>query len=104
MSEALHRYVASAYEQLSAREPSYSFTREEYRARLERLRAAMARDGFDLLLVSSPDAMCWLHGYQSRWYKGHSPTTWPPLQCTVVHVDSDELVHFDVAHHAELLR
>lgn len=104
VSEALHRFVADAYEQLSAREPSYAFTREEYRARLERLRAAMARDGFDLLLVSSPDAMCWLHGYQSRWYKGHSPTTWPPLQCTAVHVDSDELVHFDVAHHAELLR
>lgn len=95
-AEELRRWIATqAQEAAAAPPPQPPFTREEYARRLERTRAAMAAAGLDLLLVSSPEGMCWLHGYAARWYRTQAATIWPPLAVTVVHVDHDEPVHFD---------
>jgi Xaa-Pro aminopeptidase len=89
--------------QIAARENDHAFAPEEYHGRLTRLREAMAQAEIDLLVVSAPDAMCWLHGYQARWYKSHSTTAWPPFHCTVAHVDHDRLLHFDMERHRLLI-
>ncbi len=89
--------------QIAGREPDLAFEPSEYAARLNRLRSAMEAAQLDLLVVSAPDAMCWLHGYQSRWYKSHSTTAWPPFHCTVSHVDHDRLLHFDMERHRYLI-
>jgi Xaa-Pro dipeptidase len=85
------------------RPESPAFTRDEYGRRLDRLRAGMEAAGVELLLLTAPDAMCWLHGYRARWYRGHSPTAWPPLQLTAVHVDHDRMLQFDHAAHEHLI-
>ena len=41
------------------------FTHEEYAARLRAVRARMAQAGTDLLIVSSPENICYLSGYES---------------------------------------
>ncbi len=83
--------------------PAPAFDAAEYADRLLRLRAAMAESRIDLLLVTSPDGMCWLHGYQARWYRSHSPSVWPPLQATAVHVDHDRMLQFDHSAHEHLI-
>lgn len=80
------------------------FERAEYAARLERLREAMAARDLEVLLVSSPEGMCWLHGYRARWYRMHASTLYPPLATTVVHIDHDQPVHFDFAREEALVR
>ena len=80
----LRAFVEGAYRDLDERTPQLSFAEEEYADRLMRLRKAMADASIDTVVLTAPDSMCWLHGYQSRWYRAHSPTDWPPLQCTVV--------------------
>ncbi len=89
--------------QIASRKADLAFAPEEYANRLTRLRAAMEEAKLDVLVVSAPNAMCWLHGYQSRWYKGHCTTAWPPFQCTVAHVDHDRLLHFDMERHRYLI-
>ncbi|MCA0939933.1 ectoine hydrolase DoeA [Salipiger pacificus] len=39
------------------------YTTEEYEARLEKIRARMAREGLDLLILSDPSNMAWVAGY-----------------------------------------
>lgn len=87
-----------------APEPHIPFTADEYAARLARLRVAMEVEGIDLLLVSSPEAQCWLHGLSLRWYKTQSPRPWRPLITTAVHVDHDRFILFDGAEHREVIR
>jgi Xaa-Pro aminopeptidase len=89
--------------QIAAREPDLAFEPEEYASRLGRLQSAMERAGLDTLIVSAPDAMCWLHGYQARWYKSHSTTAWPPFHCTAVNVGDQRLLHFDMERHRYLI-
>ncbi len=89
--------------QIASRNADLAFAPEEYANRLNRLRSAMVEAELDVLVVSAPNAMCWLHGYQSRWYKSHSTTAWPPFQCTVVHVNHDRLLHFDMERHRYLI-
>jgi Xaa-Pro aminopeptidase len=89
--------------QIAAREPDLAFAPSEYAGRLTRLRSAMDAAKVDVLIVSAPDAMCWLHGYQARWYKAHSTTAWPPFHCTVTHVDHDRMLHFDMERHRHLI-
>ncbi|KUJ76987.1 ectoine hydrolase DoeA [Ruegeria marisrubri] len=43
--------------------PASDFTQQEYAARLEKNRAAMARQGIETLLVADPSNMAWLTGY-----------------------------------------
>jgi Xaa-Pro aminopeptidase len=101
---ALKAFFDQEMERLRERPPELAFSREEYAARLERLRARMSADGLDLLILTAPDAMCWLHGYASRWYRSNSSTQWPPVQCTVVHVDHDQPVLIETASHDQLIR
>jgi Xaa-Pro dipeptidase len=100
----LEKFIAREIAKIDDTVPELAFSHQEYDARLARVRAAMAAAGLDMLVVSSPSSMCWLHGYQSRWYKTESSTGWPPMQCSVVHVDHDRLLHFDVGGHERLLR
>lgn len=100
----LRKYIADTYERTEMEVPRLPFPVSEYDARRAHLQAAARRAGLDLVVLSAPDAMCWLHGYQSRWYRAQSSTRWPPYQCTVMHVDSGATVVYDVEHHAYLLR
>ncbi|MGD0700126.1 MAG: Xaa-Pro peptidase family protein [Trebonia sp.] len=103
-ASAIAQFVAEVTEQSKAVPPSIPFSREEYAGRLAKLRAAMAADGLDTLLLSSPEAMCWLHGLTLRWYKAQSPREWRPLTCTAVNVNSDTFIQFEGVEHAEMLR
>jgi Xaa-Pro aminopeptidase len=85
-------------------EPLIPFPLEEYQRRLGVLREAMAEDGLQTVLLFSPEAMCWLHGYALRWYKAGSSRRWRPLACTAVQVDHDDFLLFEGAEHAEMLR
>jgi Xaa-Pro aminopeptidase len=85
-------------------DPEIPFPIEEYQRRLSVLRRAMSEDGLEVVLLFSPEAMCWLHGYALRWYKAGSPRVWRPLACTAVHVDHDDFMMFEGVEHAELLR
>lgn len=88
---------------IASRAPDLAFEPQEYVGRLRRLQSAMEDAKLDTLIVSAPDAMCWLHGYQARWYKSHSTTAWPPFHCTVVHLGDDRLLHFDMERHRHLI-
>jgi Xaa-Pro dipeptidase len=101
--QELVAFLDDQTELIASREPDLAFAPSEYAERLSRLRSAMEAAKLDTLIVSAPDAMCWLHGYQARWYKAHSCTAWPPFHCTVVHADHDRLVHFDMERHRYLL-
>ncbi len=81
----------------------HAFSGEEYASRLNKLRAAMAKARIDVVLLSSPESQCWLHGYQARWYRTGSTTEWPPVNFTAVHVDKGDMIVFDSADHARLI-
>lgn len=81
-----------------------AFDREEYLGRIRRVRTVMAEQGIDLLYVTAPDHICYLHGYFASWYKAHSPMRYPQLYGTVIHVDSDDFIHFDNPTEAPLLQ
>jgi Xaa-Pro dipeptidase len=83
-------------------EPDLPFTTEEYERRLQKLRQGMVEANIDLLLLTSAEAMCWLHGYRSRWYKTSSTTSWPALTLTCVQVDRDRFISFDHEGHDSL--
>ncbi|MDA0219326.1 MAG: M24 family metallopeptidase [Proteobacteria bacterium] len=72
-----------------------AFDEAEYARRLTRLREAMAAAGIDLMWVTSPEVVCWLHGYFASWYKGQSPMRYPQCFGTAVHVDHEHFIFFD---------
>ena len=72
-----------------------AFPPAEYDDRLDRLRKAMARAGIDLMWITAPEVVCWLHGYFASWYKGQSPMRYPQCYGTAVHVDHDNFIFFD---------
>jgi Xaa-Pro aminopeptidase len=84
-----------AFETLPQSAQELAFTRAEYRARIERVRALMAERRIDLLYVTTPDHVCYLHGFFASWYKANSPMRYPQLYGTVIHIDHDEFIHFD---------
>jgi hypothetical protein len=43
-----------------------AFEPAEYVGRLDRLRRAMSEAGVDVVLLTRPESMCWLHGYTAR--------------------------------------
>lgn len=100
----IRRHVDAELERLRTRPPDLAFSPSEYAARTERLRDRMAADGLDLVLLTSPDAICWLHGYRARWYRAHASTRWPPIQITALAVDAERPIHFDSVWHADLVR
>ncbi|MBF0232795.1 MAG: aminopeptidase P family protein, partial [Desulfamplus sp.] len=80
------------------------FGAEEYRNRLNRIREQMVMEKINLLFVTSPEGMCYLHGYQANWYQANSPEVWPSLSGTAVHVDHDKIIHFDFIDEKNLLK
>lgn len=82
-------------EALGEAERDLAFNEAEYRGRIRRVRQLMAERKIDLLYVTSPDHVCWLHGMLASWYKAQSPMRYPQLYGTAIHVDHDEFIHFD---------
>jgi Xaa-Pro aminopeptidase len=87
--------------ELAAASPA--FDRAEYAGRLHRLRQAMSEAGVDVVFLSRPESMCWLHGYTARWYRHGGAPEWPALTTSVVRADRDEVLHFDFGGEEELL-
>ena len=84
-----------AFETLSDVATELAFEHDEYLARIRKVRALMAEAKIDVLYVTTPEHICWLHGYFASWYKANAPMRYPQLYGTVIHVDHDEFVHFD---------
>lgn len=103
LDPAISRFLADQQEQISGTEPHIAFSEAEYARRLTRLQQAMAEDGVDTLILSSPEAQNWLHGLALRWYKANGPRDWRPLTCTVVRVDAGYVL-FEGIEHTEMIR
>jgi len=73
----------------------HPFELSEYHSRLNRVREQMRKMNIDLLYITTPEAICYLHGYYTSWYKANSPMRYPQLYGTAVHVDHDRCIHFD---------
>ncbi len=84
-----------AFETLASEPTELAFSREEYAGRIRKVRGLMAEAGIDVLYVTTPEHVCWLHGYFASWYKANAPMRYPQLYGTVIHVDHDEFIHFD---------
>jgi Xaa-Pro aminopeptidase len=80
------------------------FSKEEYRGRLDRIRALMAKARIDVLLVTAPEGMNYIGGYQCEWYQAQSPRQWPASSGIAIHVDHDRYIHFDTEREAVLTR
>ena len=104
IAPSVHKFIEMQLAAQAQDEPDIAFPPEEYESRLCKLRTRMAAAAIDLLLVSSPEGICWLHGYRSRWNKAHSPLTWAPLQATAVHVEHDHFIVFETLGHEQQLR
>ena len=83
------------FDQASMGDIQYPFDITEYQSRLDRIRKRMAKDNIDLLYVTTPEAVCYIHGFYASWYKANSPMRYPQLYGTAVHVDHDRFIHFD---------
>ena len=83
------------FDPASVGEVELPFSREEYLSRVERLRAGAEADGIDLLWITTPDAVCWMHGFLASWYKGNAPMRYPQCWGTALHTASGRFVHFD---------
>jgi Xaa-Pro aminopeptidase len=81
-----------------------AFTEEEYRDRQNRLRALMRRDGIDLLYVTTPEVVAYLHGFYCGWYKANGPMRYPQMYGTAIHAHGDKMIHFDHPTEMPLLR
>ena len=85
-------------------EPEVPFSEEEFAARLQRIRGAMAEAGIDCLFLTSPESLYYVSGYLCMWYQTESPMEWPPSNGIAVHVDHDRFIHFDTEREAVLTR
>jgi Xaa-Pro aminopeptidase len=85
-------------------EPEPPFDRAEFAWRRRRVREQMERDGIATLVVSAPESMFYLTGYQCEWYQAQSPRQWPAGSCTAIRVDDDRVIHFDTEREAALGR
>ncbi len=80
------------------------FSEAEYAARLERIRAAMAAAGVDLLFVSAPEGLYYVSGFLSEWYQAQSPAIWPPASGIAIHRESGQTIHFETEMDEVLVR
>jgi Xaa-Pro aminopeptidase len=72
-----------------------AFPPEEYADRLERIRKRMTQERIDLLYLTAPESLYYVHGYQAYWYQANPPKAWPPVSGTALHADEGRFVHFD---------
>ena len=82
----------------------HPFPREEYQARLTRIRERMSRESIDLLFLTSPEAMNYVSGFQCEWYQAQSPKQWPATSGIAIHVDHDRFIHFETEREQILAR
>jgi Xaa-Pro aminopeptidase len=102
--DSVRNFIRSE-EERAANEPArLPFPAEEYESRRVRLRRQMSEAGIDVLVITSPDTMCWLTGYASRWYRAGASTTLPPCHCIVLHAGDDTPFLIDTAFHQQLVR
>ncbi|MEM7430290.1 MAG: Xaa-Pro peptidase family protein [Pseudomonadota bacterium] len=78
------------------------FPEEEFAARLQRLRTAMAEAELDLVFLSSPESIYYLTGFQGHWYQAQSGRNFPPSSGIAVHADHPDLIHFETPSEAVL--
>ena len=76
-------------------ETDLAFPLAEYQHRIEKLREQGAENQIDLLWITTPDAVCWMHGFLASWYKANAPMRYPQCYGTALHVESGRFVHFD---------
>ena len=85
-------------------ETEVPFSDAEYADRLRRIREKMRAAKVDTLFLMSPEAMCYVSGYQNEWYQGQSPREWPASSSIAINVDSDKFILFDSEREAILGR
>src|SRR5262245_47980217 len=74
-----------------------SFPAEEYAARRNKVRRALAEANLDALYVTTPANLTWLTGYDMIWYHLQS------LTGLLVRADADEPVFFDSVGHVTIV-
>jgi Xaa-Pro aminopeptidase len=87
--------MSAPFQVLAEETRQLAFESDEYQSRIRRVRRLMADQKIDLLYVTTPEHICYLHGYFASWYKANSPMRYPQVYGTAIHVDSDEFIHFD---------
>jgi Xaa-Pro dipeptidase len=87
--------TTGAFDASTLGEITLAFSREEYLGRIARLREAMREEGIDLLWVTTPEAVCWLHGFVSSWYKANAPMRYPQCYGTAISAHDDRFIYFD---------
>lgn len=80
------------------------FPVDEYDRRRDLLTSELDRRGVDLMIVTAPDTMAWLHGFRSRWYRHHTSTDFPPAQCTVLDTAGRSMFMIESGYHVDLVR
>ncbi len=79
-----------------------AFADSEYADRRAALCAAAHDAGIATLIITAPDTMSWLSGYESRWYRSGSSTATPPCQCIVLRSDSGQAFLIETGFHRQL--
>lgn len=87
--------VSNRFSRAGAPPVTLAFDRAEYEARWRKLQALMARDRLDLVYLTVPASLCWLHGYAAAWYRVHAPSIWGQFQGTAFRADEGRPIHFD---------
>lgn len=100
----LEGFIKDEMTRVAEMDATLPFDPDEYAERLRWVRAVRSRDGIDVLVLTAPDTMCWLHGYSCRWYRWNSSTELPPGQATIVQVDHDRMFLIESGCHEELAR
>ena len=95
--------LAAPFQVLAEETRQLAFPLEEYVSRIRRVRELMAEARIDLLYVTTPEHVCYLHGFFASWYKANGPMRYPQVYGTAIHVDSDDFVHFDSPNELPLL-
>ena len=73
------------------------FPAEEYAARRERVRGALAEAGLDAIYVTAPPNITWLTGYDMIWYNLQN------LTGVLLRADAEEAVFFDSVAHTTII-
>jgi Xaa-Pro dipeptidase len=73
----------------------HAFSPDEYRRRLERIRAAMQASRIDLLYLSAPESICYVSGHQASWYQGQAASDWHPGSGIAIACDGDGFIQFE---------
>jgi Xaa-Pro aminopeptidase len=73
------------------------FPSEEYAARRNRVRKALADENLDAILVTTPANITWLTGYDMIWYHLQN------LTGILVRADSDDTLFFDSSAHTNIV-